>query len=286
MIEKLKITAIVENTAGIVDAAGEWGLALWIEADQHRILLDTGQGHTLLHNARLLGIDLATAGALVISHGHCDHTGGIAAAMDAGFQGKTYIHPAALRGKYRREDAHPHKADGIPSASHRALLARVTRVVESPGPTEIAPGLIVTGAIPRRNSYEDIPDPFFLDKNCTRPDPLIDDQALLIETRRGWAVITGCGHSGLINTLNYANELTGNGRIVAVVGGLHLYQASAERIAATTEHLREFGVELIAPCHCTGFEATGSLQNQFGSRVVALRAGLSIPVFGARSQEI
>jgi len=278
MIHNLNITAIVENTAGTLDAAGEWGLALWIEADDRRILSDTGQGHTLLHNARLLGIDVATAEALVISHGHSDHTGGIAALMDAGFRGKTYIHPAALSGKYQREKTPPHRAKGISPASHRALLSRVADVIESPQPTEIASGVIVTGAIPRRNTYEDIPDPFFLDENCTLLDPLIDDQALLIETHRGWAVITGCGHSGLINILNYAKELIGNSRIAAVIGGLHLFRASAERIKATTENLRAFGVELIAPCHCSGFEATGALQNQFGSRVVALRAGLTVRV--------
>jgi 7,8-dihydropterin-6-yl-methyl-4-(beta-D-ribofuranosyl)aminobenzene 5'-phosphate synthase len=198
--------------------------------------------------------------------------------MDAGFCGKIYIHPAALSGKYQREKTPPHRAKGIPPASYRALLSRGLDVIESPQPTEIAPGVIVTGAIPRRNTYEDITDPFFLDENCTQPDPLIDDQALLIETHRGWAVITGCGHSGLINTLNYAKELIGNSHIVAVIGGLHLFRASAERIKATTENLRAFGVELIAPCHCTGFEATGALQNQFGSRVVALRAGLTIRV--------
>lgn len=72
MIRNLKITAIVENTAGTLDAVGEWGLALWIEADERRILSDTGQGHTLLHNAGLLGIGLATAEALIISHGHSE----------------------------------------------------------------------------------------------------------------------------------------------------------------------------------------------------------------------
>jgi 7,8-dihydropterin-6-yl-methyl-4-(beta-D-ribofuranosyl)aminobenzene 5'-phosphate synthase len=102
-IENLKITAIVENTAGTMDVAGEWGLALWIEAGNHRILYDTGQGHSLVQNAQLLGTDLATAEALVISHGHSDHTGGIAALMGAGFRGKIYIHPAALVGKYQRE---------------------------------------------------------------------------------------------------------------------------------------------------------------------------------------
>lgn len=278
MFKNLNITAIVENTAGTFDTAGEWGLALWIEADEHRILCDTGQGHTLLQNAGLLGIDVATAEALVISHGHFDHTGGIAELMDAGFRGKIYTHPAAMSAKYQREKAPPHRSIGISSASERALRSRIGDVVESLQPTEIAPGLIVTGSIRRRNEYEDVADPFFLDEDCTRPDMLVDDQALLIETPRGWAVITGCGHSGLINTLNYAKELIGNRHICAVIGGLHLFRASAERIRATTENLRAFGIELIVPCHCTGFEATGVLQNQFGSAVAALRAGLSVRI--------
>jgi 7,8-dihydropterin-6-yl-methyl-4-(beta-D-ribofuranosyl)aminobenzene 5'-phosphate synthase len=278
MIHSLKITAIVENTAGTIDAAGEWGIALWIEADHHRILYDTGQGHTLLHNARLLGIDFTTAEALVISHGHADHTGGIAALIEAGFHGRIYMHPAALNAKYRRERTPPNRANGIPPASHRAVMSRPSELIESPGPTEIVPGMIVTGAIPRTNSFEDVPESFFLDPECTEPDQMIDDQALLIETPRGWTVITGCGHAGLINTLNYTRELIGNGRIACVMGGLHLFSASAERINATVENLRTFDVERIAPCHCTGFGATGALQRELGGRVVSLRAGLSLQI--------
>ena len=281
MVHNLKITAIVENTAGTFDVPevlGEWGLALWIEADEHRILSDTGQGYTLLQNARRLGIDIASAETLVISHGHFDHTDGIAAVMGAGFRGKVYVHPAAFAGKYRREKTPPHRLIGMSSESRDALGSGVVELVESSRPMEIAPGIIVTGTIPRRNAYENRPDSFFLDENCTQPDPLIDDQALLIETPRGWAVITGCGHSGLINTLTYARELIGNSRIVAVLGGLHLFQATDERIQATIENLRAFGVELIAPCHCTGFKATAAFLAQFGSRVVALRAGTALRV--------
>ncbi len=276
MIQKLKITALVENTAGTLDTAGEWGLALWIEADGHRILCDTGQGHSLLHNAALLGIDLATADALVLSHGHSDHTGGIAALMYTGFHGKIYLHPAVLNKKFRREKTAPHHSNGIPASALRALQARSNDIVETPTPTEIVPGIIVTGAIPRRHAFEATSGPFFLDENCTQPDPMVDDQALLIETPRGWTVITGCGHAGIINTLDYAKELIGGGRIANVIGGLHLVKASADRIGTTTDKLRNFEAKVIAPCHCTGFEATGALQRQFGGSVVALEAGLTL----------
>ena len=278
MIHSLKITAIVENTAGTIDAAGEWGIALWIEADHHRILYDTGQGHTLLHNARLLGIDLTTAEALVISHGHADHTGGIAGLIEADFHGRIYMHPAALNTKYRREKTSPNRANGIPPTSYRAVMSRPSELIQSPDPTEIVPGMIVTGAIPRMNTFENAPESFFLNPECTEPDLMIDDQALLIETPRGWTVMTGCGHAGLINTLNYTRDLIGNGRIACVMGGLHLFSASAERINATVENLRAFDVERIAPCHCTGFEATGALQRELGGRVVSLRAGLSLQI--------
>lgn len=280
MVHDLKITAIVENTASTFEASGEWGLALWVEADEHRIICDTGLGRTLLQNAQLLGIDLASAEALVISHGHHDHTGGVAPLLGVGFHGNVYIHPAALSAKYERVKTPPHKSIGIPAASRRALEAGTVNTIECLGPTNIAPGIMVTGAIPRRTACEDAATPFFLDENCTQPDLLFDDQALLIETQRGWIVITGCGHSGLINTLTYAKELIGSGNIVAVIGGLHLFCVPPERIKTIIENLKAFGVELLAPCHCTGFEAIGFLHKWFDGRVRALGAGLTINVSG------
>ncbi|MGD0792826.1 MAG: MBL fold metallo-hydrolase [Terriglobales bacterium] len=276
MVRSLSITAVVENTAGAFDFLGEWGLSLWIEADSHRILYDTGQGRSLLENSRLLRIDLKTAEALVTSHGHSDHTGGIAQLMAAGFRGKVYAHPAAFAKKYQREpNSVAVRSKGIPDACEQALRRWASEIVDSSAPTKIAPGMMVTGAIPRRTDFEDTGGAFFLDHTCTKPDPLLDDQALLIETPRGWVVITGCGHAGVVNTVKYAVELTGTHRIHAVVGGMHLANASEHRIKATAEQLKNLGVELIAPCHCTGFAATGFFQSQFGAQVVVLRAGLS-----------
>jgi 7,8-dihydropterin-6-yl-methyl-4-(beta-D-ribofuranosyl)aminobenzene 5'-phosphate synthase len=136
--------------------------------------------------------------------------------------------------------------------------------------------VIVTGAIPRRTDFEDTGVKHFLDEVCTQPDPIVDDQALLIETSRGWIVVTGCGHSGAINAMNYVRELTGSRRIYAVVGGMHLLSASAERLWATAEGFKEFGVNVVVPCHCTGFQATGLFQSRFGADALSLRAGLKV----------
>jgi 7,8-dihydropterin-6-yl-methyl-4-(beta-D-ribofuranosyl)aminobenzene 5'-phosphate synthase len=271
VIHNLSITALAENTAGKFDLLGGWGLSLWIEADGHRLLCDTGQGRSLMHNARVLGIDVSRADALVLSHGHSDHSGGIAALVDSGFRGKVFANPAALAKRYQLEDSRV-RLKGMSAECINALRQDV-QFIDSSAPARIGPGLIVTGTIPRRTEFEDTGGAFFLDEACTQPDSLVDDQALLIETPGGWVVITGCGHSGAVNTLNYAAQLTGSRRISAFLGGMHLLAASEERIRATAKALQDFGVRIVAPCHCTGFAATGLLQAELGAAAVALHTG-------------
>jgi 7,8-dihydropterin-6-yl-methyl-4-(beta-D-ribofuranosyl)aminobenzene 5'-phosphate synthase len=276
MIQNLSITALVENTAGRVDCLGEWGLALWIEADRHRILYDTGQGRTLLENAKILGINLKDADALIISHGHHDHTGGIAAVMATEFHGQIYAHPGVFGKRYQQNEDAPPKSRGIPAAAEQALRSAGKRLIDSSKPTELAPGLVLTGAIPRRTDFEDTGVKHFLDEACTQPDPIVDDQALLIETGQGWVVVTGCGHSGAVNALKYATDVTGSRRIHAVLGGMHLLSASAERLRATVDGFQDFGVKIVVPCHCTGFHATGLFQSRYGADALPLRAGLKV----------
>ncbi|MGB9606460.1 MAG: MBL fold metallo-hydrolase, partial [Bryobacteraceae bacterium] len=128
-------------------------------------------------------------------------------------------------------------------------------------------GVWVTGEIPRRNDFEDTGGPFFLDEACCQPDPLVDDQALWVETAQGLVVVLGCCHSGVVNTLEYIRELRPGAQIRALIGGLHLVRAAPERIASTLEALERFAPQLIAPAHCTGWTAVLELARRFPGRV-------------------
>jgi 7,8-dihydropterin-6-yl-methyl-4-(beta-D-ribofuranosyl)aminobenzene 5'-phosphate synthase len=259
MIDNLRITVLVENTARGADLLAEHGLAFWIEADGRRILFDTGQGKALLSNAEHLGISLDTAEFVVISHGHYDHTGGLKPLLELAKQFAVCLHPAALATKYAKEKAPPHRDIGIPGLDEQTLCRKTRRLLWTQGPTELIAGVHVTGEIPRRNDLEDTGGPFFRDPACADPDLLIDDQALYLETPTGLVVVLGCAHAGVVNTLDYVAEISGYDRIYAVLGGMHLVGATQRRLEATVDALERYGVQEVGPAHCTGIRAASYL---------------------------
>ena len=282
MIQNLRITVLSENTAGRRGVLAEHGLALWIEADETNILFDTGQGLVLAHNAAALEIDLAQADAVVLSHGHYDHTGGLESVLGRLGHAVVYVHPQAFEPKFGRWDDGVGRYIGSPIRDVEQLAPHVAQVVTTAGPTQVADGIRVSGEIPRRNGFEDTGGPFFLDEPCTQPDPLLDDQALYLETAEGLVVLTGCGHAGLVNTLHYACELTGLRRTYAVLGGFHLVQASDERLARTVEALHRYDVRRIGPAHCTGLAACAQILVAFPDRFVTLAAGKQVTLVSFR----
>jgi len=260
--KSIRVTVLVENTAR-GRLLGEHGLAYWIESGPHRVLFDTGQGMAIEHNAGRLKIPLAAADAVVLSHGHGDHTGGLATVLNLASRAKVYAHPAAFEPKYScGANGASHRA-GTPAETVHAVRKRPDVLVNTVHETEICDGLFVTGEIPRANDFEDTGGRFFLDEKCLQPDQLIDDQAVFFDTSQGVVVLLGCAHSGVINTLEHIRRLTGDRPIHTVMGGMHLLNASPERMDNTVAHLRRLKVQRLMPCHCSGFAAVARLCREF-----------------------
>lgn len=251
---RLKI--IVDNTSGQSGLQAEHGLSFLIEASGKTILFDAGQATALENNTRELGIDLRHIDAFVLSHGHYDHAGAVDFVLQENPEVSVYAHPAIFSRRYSLHPDQPPKEISMP-AEERLVVANLpdSQLNWIKQPTQIVPGVFLTGPIPRVHPLEDTGGPFFTDPEGKNPDPITDDMAMWIETNQGLLVVCGCCHSGLVNTLHYILANSEAKRIWGIIGGLHLKNASPERLAATTDALREWNPEFIVPCHCTGASA-------------------------------
>jgi 7,8-dihydropterin-6-yl-methyl-4-(beta-D-ribofuranosyl)aminobenzene 5'-phosphate synthase len=276
-----KITILVDNNAlepaartggAPGELASEHGLSLWVECGSHHVLLDTGQGRSLEVNAPALGVDLADTDAVVLSHGHYDHSGGLSYAVEHAPRATVYCHPAVFQTRYAVQGGKS-RSIGMPRRTRRTLKSLgMNRVRWVLGPTRITEGIGLTGPIPRLTDYEDTGGPFYLDTAGWRPDPLEDDLALWMRTDKGLVVCLGCAHSGVVNTIEYIQKLDPGQKIRAVIGGFHLVNADPARLEKTAEALRAADVLLVVPCHCTGAASVQALAAAFGEK---LRSGAS-----------
>ena len=272
----VSLKILVDNHAAS-GLAEEHGLAIWIEVDGRRILFDTGQSNALRTNAAALEVDLAKADLLVLSHGHYDHTGAVDFVLQENPEISVYAHPQGLKTRYSLYPDKAPKEISMPP-EQRLLIENLpdSKLNWVRTPQCIAPGVYLTGPIPRIHPLEDTGGPFYDDPEGQSPDLIVDDLALWIETPKGLLVVCGCCHSGLINTLDYIVETSGEKRILGIVGGLHLKSASPERLAATTDALHEINPEFMVPCHCTGEAAIAHLKEHLSIPITSGFAGFEL----------
>jgi len=274
---EIRITILAENTVYRGGLRGEHGLSVWVETDGKRILFDTGQTDLLLDNAKTLGIDLAQTDAVVLSHGHYDHVGGLDCVLDLAPQARVYLHPMALEPKFSASRGTVREI-GITSVMRDRLRDRIKsgQGAYTAAATSVFPGVTVTGQIPRVSSFEDTGGQFFLDAEGRKPDGLLDDQALFLDSSEGLVVVLGCAHAGVVNTLEHIQQLEPDRKVHAVFGGMHLVKADQTRIEKTIDALRRLDIDKIGPAHCTGRQAARQLWNSLGDRCFLCCVGTQV----------
>ncbi len=270
----IKITILVENSAGQLSSLlGEHGFSALVEADDFRLLFDTGSGRAIIPNTQSLGLDLSEVNAVVISHGHYDHTGGLPPVLSRMEKVPVYLGEEAWADKFALLPDGSERWIGMPAA--RDLLEKSgARFEMVDGPRELCPGIILTGPIPRTTDFEEV-EPILRVKKAGEllPDPVSEDQALILKGEEGITVLTGCAHAGVVNTLLYAMQLTGASGIHGLIGGFHLLFASEERLDKTVAFFKKAGIKMLAPCHCTGFRALAELHRRVGEMMVPAGSG-------------
>ena len=266
------------------DGFGEWGFAALVTIDGNAILFDTGaHPDTVLRNSKALKVDLSTVTDVILSHNHLDHTAGLmtlrnefkaTGAFARAHVGRGIFTPRILR-------------DGTTSSPMLAIKkeyeASGGTFIEYNGSREIRPGVWLTGPVPRKYPERNWSGAFQLraDNGDLTEDNLPEDQSLIIDTVKGLVVISGCGHAGVINTLDYARAKIRQAPIHAAIGGFHLYQASDEHLAWTAAKFKEFGLQQFLGAHCTGIEAVYKIRELTGlsrktAAVGAIGGGFSL----------
>ncbi len=253
------IHVLVDNHAS-KDCPAEWGLSFYIESSE-RLLFDFGGSDLFFKNAENLGVNIMDADFFVLSHGHWDHGNGLQYLSNK----KLICHPEAFIKRYNRDGRYIGLPFNVEEAKEKFDLI-LTRE-----PYEISRNTIFLGEIPRITEFESKSTDFT--KEDGSMDLVMDDSAMVFKTPKGLVVLSGCAHSGICNTIEYAKKVTGIDKIYAALGGFHL-KGGDELTQKTIDYLKGLNIEIISTSHCTQFDALVQFANAFDSK--PFQSGLRI----------
>lgn len=256
--EDVTVTILSSNLAN-GNTVGEWGLSALIEVDGACVLFDAGRHpQTVVHNAEVLGADLSCVTDLVLSHHHADHTTGVLPILEAlgDLSSLARVHVARGFFRPRRVPMRSETEEANQMIQQRVEFeAAGLEVRVHDGPVEILSGVWVTGSVPRPNDEKNYPNQIRIEESGEWvADWVPESQGLTIVTDDGHIVLLGCGHSGVVNMLTHVQSAIDDRPIHALMGGLHLFNATDETLGWTTDRLRDIGVEHLMAGHCTGIE--------------------------------
>jgi len=288
--------------SGKATCCAHHGLSLLITAyigsEKRAVLFDAGpEGETFLRNAKILGVDLSEVEAVVLSHGHWDHAGGLVSAIEEISRGRAdgvmgregegakgrktvecYVHPGMFAERaLQKADGELIRFEQVPGIDK--LEEAGANIINTEDPQSIADGAFyLSGEIPRRTAYETgFPGHVrrSSDGQGWEPDPqILDERFISVNVKdKGQVVFSACSHAGLVNVLTHARSVFSEVGLYGVFGGLHLSGATEKIIPHTVADLPQFDLKLIAPGHCTGWRALNAISTVFGDELAPLAVG-------------
>lgn len=272
----MKFQFLMENKTEREGCTAEHGLSIYIEAQGKKLVFDAGASSLFTRNAEHLNVDLSRADALIISHGHYDHTGGVPEFCRINSKAPVYIHKEAFYESYGMKDERiKDKNSGI-RWSREEKAAIEPRMVLTEGPLWIHENIVISGTVP------EIPGYGSAETFCRRtshgdfvPDPMDHEQILAIREPEGLYVFSGCSHRGVVPAVRYARSLFDGAPVAVLVAGMHLYSAQKELRQKVIRQLLEENVERIIPVHCTGIHAICDLKEVMGEKCIVATTGSS-----------
>jgi len=251
----MTISILTDNHPGGHTPA-EHGLSYFIEYDGRRLLFDTGQSDMFLRNAEAMKIDMTNIDIVILSHGHFDHGNG----LDYLAGGSLICHPGCFVNRYRKSD---HTFIGLKNSEEE--LSLMFNLITSAEPYKISEKIFFLGEIPRLTGFESLTTSFVFEDGS--PDYVIDDSAIVMLTDKGLFVVTGCGHAGIVNTLEHAKKVTGENVIYGIMGGFHLKEID-KQTKESIRYLKENKVKHVFPSHCTSLPALTAFYQEFKGKQV------------------
>jgi len=267
----MKITVLSDNNS-CGELLNEWGLSFWIETGGKKLLMDTGASDVFHQNAIQLGIRIEEADAVILSHAHHDHGGGLPEFFETNRTAPAYIREGSGENCWHRKEGELGYV-GIPQGVLENYSDRIRYVS---GVTEIMPGVLIVPHTPSLD-MQDPDDPYLLvlEEDGFRPDDFRHEQSLVIETEAGAVIFSSCSHTGPRNITADVRKAIPNAKIRAFIGGLHIYQWTAKQVKNLAEEIAAAGIEKVYTGHCTG-EAFEFLKENLGEAAEQFYAGMVI----------
>lgn len=268
----MKITFLSDNKTENSSCMAEWGLSFLIESDGHKILFDVGASPLFSQNATALGIDLGDVEAVVISHGHYDHTEGMEEFCRINKTAPIYIHKNAISAAYGTDSDGNIEDENCGIRWNDSFVEAIKdRLIFTENTVKIFENMTIMGSI---NPLKPMTETFY------RPtsggflaDDMSHEQVLVIKEDDGIHIISGCSHTGIESIIAHVKGLFKDEKIISIAAGMHLYCVSAEQVEEIAESMEKLGIQRLYPVHCTGMEAIMILKEKFGKRCVIASAG-------------